>query len=122
MTTPKTYQQLVMEALQNIPEVAPEQLQSRLQSGEQIVVIDVRESEEFARGKIPGAYTIPRGILEGQVDGRLPRESTVVLYCAGGGRSALAAKSLADMGFEKVENLQGGFSNWVNSGLPVEDT
>jgi len=122
VTTPKSYQQLVMEALQSIPQVDPAQLQSRLQGGEQIVVIDVREPEEFGQGKIPGAYTIPRGVLEGQVDGRLPRESTVVLYCAGGGRSALAARSLAEMGFDKVENLQGGFSNWVNSGLPVEES
>lgn len=120
MSTPKSYQQIVMEALQTVPEVAPPDLQSRLSGGEQIVVIDVREPEEFARGKIPGAYTIPRGMLEMQVDGRLPREATVVLYCAGGGRSALAAKSLADMGYDKVENLQGGWSAWVKSGLPVE--
>jgi sulfur-carrier protein adenylyltransferase/sulfurtransferase len=116
----KSYQQIVDEALQTVPEVAPADLQSRLSGGEQIVVIDVREPEEFARGKIPGAYTIPRGVLEMQVDGRLPLESTVVLYCGAGGRSALAAKSLADMGYEKVENLQGGWGAWVNSGLPVE--
>jgi sulfur-carrier protein adenylyltransferase/sulfurtransferase len=120
VTTPKTYQQMVMEALQHIPEVTPADLQTRLQGGEQIVLIDVREPDEFTRGKIPGAYTIPRGVLEGQVDGRLPREATVVLYCAGGARSALACKSLAEMGFEKVENLQGGFSNWAKAGLPVE--
>jgi rhodanese-related sulfurtransferase len=120
VSNPKSYQQIVMEALQTVPEVAPADLQSRLSGGEQIVVIDVREPEEFARGKIPGAYTIPRGVLEMQVDGRLPREATVVLYCAGGGRSALAAKSMTDMGYDKVENLQGGWGAWVNSGLPVE--
>jgi rhodanese-related sulfurtransferase len=120
VSNPKSYQQIVLEALQTVPEVAPADLQSRLSGGEQIVVIDVREPEEFARGKIPGAYTIPRGVLEMQVDGRLPREATVVLYCGGGGRSALAAKSLADMGYDKVENLQGGWSAWTNSGLPVE--
>ena len=120
MSNPKSYQQIVNEALETVPEVAPADLQSRLSGGEQIVVIDVREPEEFARGKIPGAYTIPRGVLEMQVDGRLPLESTVVLYCGAGGRSALAAKSLADMGYEKVENLQGGWGAWVNSGLPVE--
>jgi sulfur-carrier protein adenylyltransferase/sulfurtransferase len=120
VSTPKSYQQVVTEALQTVPEVAPADLQSRLSGGEQIVLIDVREPEEFARGKIPGAYTIPRGVLEMQVDGRLPREATVVLYCGGGGRSALAAKSLADMGYDKVENLQGGWSAWTNSGLPVE--
>ena len=116
----KSYQQIVNEALEIVPEVAPVDLQSRLSGGEQIVVIDVREPEEFARGKIPGAYTIPRGVLEMQVDGRLPLESTVVLYCGVGGRSALAARSLADMGYENVANLQGGWGAWVNAGLPVE--
>ena len=120
MSNPKSYQQIVMEALQTVPEVAPADLQSRLSGGEQIVLIDVREPEEFARGKIPGAHTIPRGVLEMQVDGRLPREATVVVYCGVGGRSALAAKSLAEMGYDKVENLQGGWSAWTNSGLPVE--
>ncbi len=120
MADQKSYQQIVDEALRIVPEVSPADLQSRLSGGEQIVVIDVREPEEFARGKIPGAYTIPRGVLEMQVDGRLPRESTVVLYCGAGGRSALAAKSLADMGYEKVENLQGGWGAWMQSGLPVE--
>jgi rhodanese-related sulfurtransferase len=120
VSTPKSFQQIVMEALQTVPEVAPADLQSRLSDGEQIVVIDVREPDEFARGKIPGAYTIPRGVLEMQVDGRLPREATVVLYCGAGARSALACRSLADMGYDKVENLQGGWSAWTNSGLPVE--
>ena len=120
MSTPKSFQQIVMEALQVVPEVAPGELQARMSGGEQIVVIDVREPDEFARGKIPGAYTIPRGVLEMQVDGRLPLDTTVVLYCGGGARSALAAKSLADMGYDKVENLRGGWGAWVNSGLPVE--
>jgi sulfur-carrier protein adenylyltransferase/sulfurtransferase len=120
VSTPKSFQQIVMEALQVVPEVAPAELQARMSGGEQIVVIDVREPDEFARGKIPGSYTIPRGVLEMQVDGRLPLDTTVVLYCGGGARSALAAKSLADMGYDKVENLRGGWGAWVNSGLPVE--
>jgi len=111
---------MVAEALQHIPEVTPAALQTRLQGGEQIVVIDVREPDEFAKGKIPGAYTIPRGVLEMQVDGRLPHEATVVLYCGAGARSALACKSLAEMGYGNVENLAGGWHSWVGSGLPVE--
>jgi sulfur-carrier protein adenylyltransferase/sulfurtransferase len=117
---PKSVQQLITEAVQNFPQTTPADLQSRLQGGEQIVLIDVREPDEFARGKIPGAYTIPRGVLELQVDGRLPRDATVVLYCAGGARSALACRSLAEMGYEKLENLEGGFQKWAGSGLPVE--
>jgi len=120
VTNPKSYQQLVTEAYQQFPQVAPADLQRRLSTGEQIVVIDVREPDEFARGKIPGSYTIPRGVLEMQLDGRLPHEATVVLYCAGGGRSALACRSLAEMGYENVENLEGGFQKWAASGLPVE--
>jgi sulfur-carrier protein adenylyltransferase/sulfurtransferase len=120
VATPKSFQQIVLEALRSVPEVTASDLQSRLQNGEQIVVIDVREPDEFARGKIPGAYTIPRGVLEMQVDGRLPVDATVVLYCGGGARSALACRSLADMGYANVENLQGGWQAWVNSRLPVE--
>ena len=120
MTTPKSFQQIVMEALQTIPQVGPADLQTRLEGGEQIVVIDVREPDEFAKGKIPGAYTIPRGVLEMQLDGRLPHEATVVLYCGGGARSALACKSLADMGYGSVENLEGGWGAWTRLGLPVE--
>jgi sulfur-carrier protein adenylyltransferase/sulfurtransferase len=120
VTTPKSFSQIVVEALQNIPQVGPAELQSRLEAGEQVVVIDVREPDEFAKGKIPGAYTIPRGVLEMQVDGRLPLDTTVVLYCGAGARSALACKSLAEMGYEKVENLEGGWGAWIRLGLPVE--
>lgn len=120
MSTPKSFSQIVAEALEKIPQVQPAELQSRLESGEQVVVIDVREPDEFAKGKIPGAYTIPRGVLEMQVDGRLPLETTVVLYCGAGARSALACKSLAEMGYDKVENLEGGWGAWVRLGLPVE--
>ena len=120
MTTPKSFQQIVMEALQTIPQVGPADLQTRLDGGEQIVLIDVREPDEFAKGKIPGSFTIPRGVLEMQVDGRLPRDATVVLYCGGGARSALACKSLADMGYDKVENLDGGWGAWTRLNLPVE--
>ena len=120
MTTPKSFSQIVAEALEKIPQVGPAELQSRLEAGEQVVVIDVREPDEFAKGKIPGAYTIPRGVLEMQVDGRLPLDTTVVLYCGAGARSALACKSLAEMGYDKVENLEGGWQSWVGSGLPVE--
>jgi rhodanese-related sulfurtransferase len=120
VTTPKSFSQIVFEALQNIPQVGPAELQSRLEAGEQVVVIDVREPDEFAKGKIPGAYTIPRGVLEMQLDGRLPLDTTVVLYCGAGARSALACKSLAEMGYDKVENLEGGWGAWVRLGLPVE--
>jgi rhodanese-related sulfurtransferase len=116
----KSYAQLVAEAKVGLPAVHPAELKARLDSGEQLVVIDVREPNEWARGVIPGANPVPRGVLEGTVDGRLPLDATVVLYCAAGGRSALAARSLREMGFGKVENLEGGFDAWAGAGLPVE--
>lgn len=118
--TPKSYPQLVAEAKAEVPQVRPAALQARLDGGEQIVIIDVREPNEWAGGLIPGAHPVPRGVLEPQVDGKLPLDATVVLYCAGGGRSALAARSLREMGFSGVENLDGGFEAWSRSVLPVE--
>lgn len=119
-TTAKSYSQLVAEAKSRVAQVSPADLQARLEGGEQIVIIDVREPNEWAAGLIPGAHPVPRGVLESQVDGRLPLDATVVLYCAGGGRSALAARSLQEMGFSGIENLDGGFDAWARSGLPVE--
>lgn len=107
------------EAKAELRAVSPDELKARLDGGENMVVIDVREPDEWARGLIPGAHPVARGVLELQVDGRLPRDATVVLYCAGGGRSALAGRSLQEMGFSAVENLEGGFDAWVRAGLPV---
>ena len=115
----KSYRDLVVEAKAGLRAVQPDELKARLDSGENMVVIDVREPDEWARGLIPGAHPVARGVLELQVDGRLPLDATVVLYCAGGGRSALAGKSLQAMGFSAVENLEGGFDAWARAGLPV---
>lgn len=116
----KSYNQIVAEAMAVVPGITPGDLQARLEAGEQIVIVDVREPNEWTGGLIPGAHPVPRGVLELQVDGKLPLDATVVLYCAGGGRSALAARSLQEMGFSRVENLEGGFQAWAGSGLPVD--
>jgi rhodanese-related sulfurtransferase len=116
----KSYAQLVAEAKAGLPAVHPAELKARLDGGEQLVVIDVREPNEWGGGVIPGAHPVPRGVLEGTIEGRIPLDTTVVLYCAVGARSALAARSLEEMGFSKVENLEGGFQAWAGAGLPVE--
>lgn len=116
----KSYPELVAEAKAGLRSVSPAELKARLDGGENMVVIDVREPDEWARGLIPGAHPVARGVLEPQVDGKLPHDATVVLYCAAGGRSALAGRSLQEMGFSGVENLEGGFDAWARSGLPVE--
>jgi rhodanese-related sulfurtransferase len=116
----KSYQQLVREAKAAVRNTSPDELRRRLEGGEPLVLIDVREPQEWSQGVLPNANRIPRGVLEGQVEGRLPRDATVVLYCAAGNRSALAAKSLVEMGFDKVENLEGGFGAWSRAGYPLE--
>ncbi|MCI0487925.1 MAG: hypothetical protein L0229_15140, partial [Blastocatellia bacterium] len=79
--------------------------------------LDVREADEFEQGTIPGSVFIPRGNLEGSVEGKLPDKSApVVVYCAGGTRSAFAAKTLAELGYSDVVSMAGGFNQWKNEG------
>ena len=86
-----------------------------------MTVVDVRESDEIAQGHLPGAKLVPRGYLESRIDGAVPdRSSHVVLYCASGNRSALAAKTLADLGYENVESMTGGITLWKDRGYKVE--
>ncbi|HTN25553.1 MAG TPA: molybdopterin-synthase adenylyltransferase MoeB [Solirubrobacteraceae bacterium] len=86
-----------------------------------LAIIDVRENEEVARGIIPGATHITRGYLESRIDGAVPdRSDHVVLYCASGNRSALAAKTLQDLGYENVESMTGGYALWKDRGYAVE--
>ncbi len=85
------------------------------------VIIDVREKDEWAEGFIPGARSIPRGFLELRVEEQVPEKSTeIVLYCAGGTRSALAARSLGELGYTDVKSLAGGYTAWKRAGLPFE--
>ncbi|MGH2942674.1 MAG: molybdopterin-synthase adenylyltransferase MoeB, partial [Solirubrobacteraceae bacterium] len=86
-----------------------------------IALIDVRESEEVARGLIPGAKHVPRGHLESRIEGAVPdRSQHVVIYCASGNRSALAAKTLEELGYEHVESMTGGYTLWKDRGYKVE--
>ena len=86
------------------------------------VLLDVRESDEFAAGHIPGALHVSRGLLEFKL-GNTPeldsRDIHIVLYCKSGGRAALAACALLDMGYLHVTSIAGGFDAWVNSGKAV---
>ena len=85
------------------------------------VLIDVREGDEHQEGFIPGAQWIPRGKLELRIEDAVPqRDTDVVVYCAGGTRSALAVRTLAELGYTKVRSLAGGFGAWKKAGLPVD--
>ena len=91
------------------------------------MLIDIREPAEYLRGHIPGAIHIPRGLLEFQISKPLENsritcdvtDADIVLYCGTGGRSALAAKSLDDMGFRNVRSMDGGIVAWNEAGLPI---
>ena len=116
----KTLKDMLGEARQVIPEQPPAELKKRLDAGEPVVVVDVRDPDEYRDGSIDAATNISRGFLEFRIGTVAPQPSTpVVLYCQTGLRSMLAAKALHDLGYTNVINLQGGFQRWAQSGLPV---
>ena len=117
----KTAQQLIAEAKASITEVTAREVQAALSRGESLALIDVREQNEWNLGHAAPAQYIGRGVLESQIEAKVPRDARVVLMCASGNRSALAAVTLREMGYEHVASLAGGFRDWVASGGEVAD-
>ena len=115
-----TFRELLSSVKKEIREVSVADVKRDLDERSPVRLIDVRESEEFAAGKIPGAVSIPRGFLELRIEEKAKRDEPLILYCAGGTRSALAAKTLREMGYENVASLAGGYNRWSDSGFPVE--
>ena len=111
-----SYRDLLREAKQRITEIQPEDAEARL---DQATFVDVREQDEHDQGTIPGSVFIPRGHLESQAETKLlDRDQPIVLYCAGGNRSAFAAETLQQLGFTDVVSMAGGFGRWKNEGRP----
>ena len=111
-----TFRDLLAAAKSVITEIDTASAEARIASGG-TALLDVREPDEHAEGAIPGALHIPRGHLEAQVEGRLlDKEQPVIVYCAGGVRSAFAAKTLGELGYTRVESLAGGFGKWKDEG------
>ncbi|HRW08708.1 MAG TPA: molybdopterin-synthase adenylyltransferase MoeB [Caldilineaceae bacterium] len=109
--------ELLRLAKSQITEISAQELKQRMEAGEDMTVVDIREREEFVQGYIPDAIFIPRGHLELQIEQhQQDREKPIVVYCAGGVRSALAARNLKEMGYENVISLVGGFNGWKNAG------
>ena len=115
----KTAQQLIADAKAQVTEVTAREVQDALARGEPLVLVDVREQNEWNLGHAAPAEYIGRGVLESQVESRVPRDARVVLMCASGNRSALAAVTLQQMGYGNVASLAGGFRDWVASGGEV---
>ncbi|MDP9387006.1 MAG: molybdopterin-synthase adenylyltransferase MoeB [Actinomycetota bacterium] len=108
--------ELLAQAKAQIAEIDAADAEARLGSA---VVLDVREPDEYEQGAIPGAVHIPRGHLEGQVEAKLPDKTRpLIVHCASGFRSAFAAKTLLDLGYQDVASLAGGFNRWKDEGRP----
>ncbi len=111
---------IVNDAKTRIKECTIDDVKARLDAGETVLLVDVREESEWAAGHLPGAIHLGKGVIERDVETRVPDPATpMVLYCGGGFRSALAADNLQKMGYTSVISMDGGFRGWADKGLPV---
>jgi sulfur-carrier protein adenylyltransferase/sulfurtransferase len=118
---PTTYTDLIADVRKSIAVVTLEEIKRRLEDKTPMALVDVREKEEYRAGYIPGAINVPRGFLEMQIEQKVTdKNAPVVLYCAGGTRSALAARTLAELGYTRVESANPGFVRWKDLGFPIE--
>ncbi|MGE5241169.1 MAG: rhodanese-like domain-containing protein [Bacteroidota bacterium] len=124
----KTLADFVREARTRIREISVEEFDEMIENHDDLLIVDVREADEYHHGHLPGALLVPRGLLEGAADAackwrveklREARSRTLVLYCQNGSRSALAADTLQQMGFENVYNLAGGVEMWQAEGFAL---
>jgi rhodanese-related sulfurtransferase len=116
----KTGEDLIEEAKRQIEEVTPDEVREMQARGESVVYLDVRESNEWNLGRLPQAVHLPRGNLETKVEGLIDRNQRVVVYCARGNRSALAALTMKQMGYENVASMARGFLGWADVNGEVE--
>ncbi len=108
------------DARKHVREVSIDDVKSRLDRNEQFLLVDVREESEFAAGHLPGAIHLGKGIIERDIEGRVPDPTTpMVLYCGGGFRSALAADNLRKMGYTHVLSMAGGIRGWRERAFPL---
>lgn len=124
--TGKTAAQLVQRAKAGIENLTPDQVQAEIATGN-VTLVDVRDAPELANGTIPGSVHASRGMLEFYADPSSPYhkpeldpDSRVILHCASGGRSALAAQTLLELGYKNVAHLDGGFKAWQAEGKPIK--
>ena len=112
--------QIVADAKKRIRETTVDEVKAKLDRGEKFVLIDVREESEWAKDHLPGAVHLGKGVIERDVEARIPDPATpIVVYCGGGYRSALAADNLQKMGYTNVLSMDGGIRDWRNKGLPL---
>ena len=112
--------EIVNDAKARVRECTVDDVKKRLDRGEKLTLIDVREESEFAKDHLPGSIHIGKGILERDIEARVPDfNQEIILYCGGGFRSALAAENLQKMGYTNVLSMDGGIRDWRNKGFPL---
>jgi sulfur-carrier protein adenylyltransferase/sulfurtransferase len=118
---PKSYVDVFSEIKSSVKTISLDDLKLQLDQKKDVVLVDVREKDEVRAGYIPGAIHVPRGHLEMQLEAKLPDKSkNYIVYCAGGTRSAFAAKTMKEFGYERVTSANPGFVRWKDLGYPVE--
>jgi rhodanese-related sulfurtransferase len=112
---------LVTDAKSRVKECTVDDVKTRLAAGEKFVLVDVREESEYAAGHAAGAVHLGKGVIERDIEAKVPDPNTpLVLYCGGGFRSALAADAVQKMGYTNVISMDGGWGAWVRAGMPTE--
>ena len=111
---------LVDDAKTRVRETNVHEVKKQLDASEKLILVDVREESEWARGHLPGAIHLGKGVIERDIEQRVPdKNAPLVLYCGGGFRSALAADNLQKMGYTNVISMDGGWRGWTESGYPT---
>ena len=117
---PPRFLRIVDEARKRIQETTVDAVKAKLDRGDKFLLIDVREDNEYAKDHLPGAIHLGKGIIERDIEERVPDLATpMVLYCGGGFRSALAADNLQKMGYTQVISMDGGIRGWREKGFPL---
>jgi rhodanese-related sulfurtransferase len=116
----EAFLRLVNESRARVRETNVPEVKKRMDAGEKFTVVDVREDNEWARGHLPGAIHMGRGVIERDIETQFPDKKTeLVLYCGGGFRSALSADNLQKMGYSNVFSMDGGWRGWLEAGHPT---
>jgi rhodanese-related sulfurtransferase len=117
---PPRFLKIVDEARARVRETDVDTVKKRIDHGDKFLLVDVREESEFAKDHLPGAIHLGKGVIERDIEARVPELSTeMVLYCGGGFRSALAADNLQKMGYTNVISMVGGIRDWREKGYPL---
>jgi rhodanese-related sulfurtransferase len=117
---PPRFLKIVDDAKTRVREANVEEVKKKMDLGEKFILVDVREESEFAKDHLPGAIRLGKGIIERDIEARVPDlNAEIVLYCGGGFRSALAADNLQKMGYKNVISMDGGIRGWREKNYPL---